>query len=63
MGLRKRTIKLVTKVLNNEKRRKLYTEAELQYMERQVQMMKLQRAIRREQRKREKGFGHDTRNT
>ena len=57
MGLRKRTIKLVTKVLNNEKRRKLYTEAELLYMERQVQMMKLQRAIRKEQRKREKGFG------
>ena len=57
MGLRKRTIKLVTKVLNNEKRRKLYTEAELAYMERQVQMMKLQRAIRKEQRKREKGFG------
>ena len=58
MGLRKRTIKLVTKVLNNEKRRKLYTEAELLYMERQVQMMKLQRAIRKEQRKREKGFGN-----
>ena len=57
MGLRKRTIKLVTKVLNNEKRRKLYSEAELLYMERQVQMMKLQRAIRKEQRKREKGFG------
>ena len=58
MGLRKRTIKLVTKVLNNEKRRKLYSEAELLYMERQVQMMKLQRAIRKEQRKREKGFGN-----
>ena len=57
MGLRKRTIKLVPKVLNNEKRRKLYTEAELLYMERQVQMMKIQRAIRKEQRKREKGFG------
>ena len=58
MGLRKRTIKLVTKVLNNDKRRKLYTEGELAYMERQVQMMKLQRAIRKEQRKREKGFGN-----
>ena len=58
MGVRKRTIKLVTKVLNNEKRRKLYSEAELLYMERQVQMMKLQRAIRKEQRKREKGFGN-----
>ena len=57
MGTRKRTIKLVTKVLSNDKKRKLYTEAELAYMERQVQMMKLQRAIRKEQRKREKGFG------
>ena len=57
MGNRKRTIKLVTKVLGNDKKRKLYTEAELAYMERQVQMMKIQRAIRKEQRKREKGFG------
>ena len=57
MGFRKRTIKLVTKVLGNDKKRKLYTEGELLYMERQVQMMKLQRAIRKEQRKREKGFG------
>ena len=58
MGNRKRTIKLVTKVLGNDRKRKLYTEAELLYMERQVQMMKLQRAIRKEQRKREKGFGN-----
>ncbi len=57
MGSRKRTIKLVTKVLGNEKKRKLYTEAELQYMERQVQLIKMERAIRKEQRKREKGFG------
>ena len=57
MGLKKRTIKLVTKVLNNEKRRKLYSEEELAYMERQVQLMKIQRAIRKEARKREKGFG------
>ena len=58
MGNRKRTIKLVTKVLGNDKKRKLYTEAELLYLERQVQLMKLQRAIRKEQRKREKGFGN-----
>jgi len=57
MGLKKKTIKLVTKVLNSEKKRKLYTEEELKYMERQVQLMKLQRAIRKEQRKRDKGFG------
>ena len=57
MGLKKKTIKLVTKVLNSEKKRKLYSEEELKYMERQVQLMKLQRAIRKEQRKRDKGFG------
>ena len=57
MGARKKTLKLVTKVLGNEKKRKLYSEAEIKYMERQVQLMKLQRAIRKEQRKREKGFG------
>ena len=57
MGLKKKTIKLVTSVLNSDKKRKLYTDEELQYMEKQVRLMKLQRAIRKEQRKREKGFG------
>ncbi len=57
MGLQKRTIKLVTKILNSEKKRKLYTEEDIMYMERQVQLMKLQRAIRKQQRKRDKGFG------
>ena len=57
MGLKKKTIKMVTKLLGDEKKRKLYTEAELLYMERQVKLMKIQRAIRKEQRKREKGFG------
>ena len=57
MGLKKKTIKLVTKVLNSEKRRKLYSPEEIAYMERQVQLMKIQRAIRKEARKREKGFG------
>ena len=57
MGERKRTIKLVNKVLNNENKRKMYSDEELQYMELKVTRMKLQRAIKREQRKREKGFG------
>ncbi len=57
MGLKKKTIKLVTSVLNSDKKRKLYTDEELQYMEKQVRLLKLQRAIRKEQRKREKGFG------
>ena len=58
MGLKKRTIKLVTKVLGDEKKRKLYTEAEILYMERQVQLIKLERARRKHQRKLEKGFGN-----
>ena len=57
MGLKKKTIKLVTKVLNSDKKRKLYSPEEIAYMERQVQLMKLQRAIRKQQRKMEKGFG------
>ena len=57
MGERKRTIKLVSKVLNSDKKRKLYSSEELAYMELQVTRMKLQRAISKEQRKREKGFG------
>jgi hypothetical protein len=36
---------------------KIYTDEELLYMEKQVRLLKLQRAIRKEQRKREKGFG------
>ena len=57
MGLGKKTIKLVTKVLNNEKKRKLYSPEEIAYMERQVKLMKIQRAMRKHQRKLEKGFG------
>ena len=58
MGLKKRTIKLVTKVLNSDKKRKLYSPEEIAYMERQVQLIKMERAIRKEARKREKGFGN-----
>ena len=57
MGLKKKTIKMVTKLLGDEKKRKLYTQEEIQYMERQVRLMKIERAIRKEQRKRDKGFG------
>ena len=57
MGIRKKTIKMVTKLLGDDKKRKLYTEAEIAYMERQVQLIKLERARRKLQRKREKGFG------
>ena len=57
MGLKKRTIKLVTKVLGDEKKRKLYSDEEIAYMERQVAIMKVERARRKYQRKLEKGFG------
>ena len=57
MGLKKKTVKLVTKLLGDEKKRRLYTEAEIAYMERQVTLMKLERARRKYQRKLEKGFG------
>ena len=56
MGERKRTIKLVSKLLNIDKKRSMYSDEELQYMELQVKRMKLQRAMSREQRKRNKGF-------
>jgi len=59
MGLGKRTIKLVTKVLGSDKKRKLYTPEEIAYMERQVKLLKEERARRKEQRKREQGFGNE----
>lgn len=59
MGLRKKTIKLVTKLLSNDKKRKLYSPEEITYMERQVELEKLQRQRRKEQRKREKGFSNE----
>ena len=58
MSLGKKTIKMVTKLLGDSKRRKLYTEEEIKYMERQVVLLKLQRARRLHQRKLDKGFGY-----
>ena len=58
MGLKKKTIKLVTKLLGDEKRKKLYTPAEIKYMERKVALMKVERARRLHQRKIDKGFGY-----
>ena len=60
MGLRKKTIKLVTKLLSDDKKRKLYSEAEIKYMERQLVMERIQRQRRKEARRREKGFGYDS---
>ena len=56
MGLGKRTINLVKKILSNENKRKLYSQQELQYMEIQLERLIKRRKQRKEQRKLEKGF-------
>lgn len=59
MGLGKKTINLVKKVLNNKNKRALYSEEELHYMEIQLQRLIDERKKRKEERKRLKGFGND----
>ena len=58
MGLGKKTIKLVTSILQDEKKRKLYSKEDIQYMERKVVLLKLERARRKLARKKDKGFGY-----
>ena len=58
MGLKKKTINLVKKVLRNKNKRKLYTEEELMYMEMQLTRLILERKRRKEERRRNKGFGN-----
>ena len=58
MGLGKKTIKLVTSILQDEKKRKLYSDEDIKYMERKLVLMKIERARRKMQRKRDKGFGY-----
>ena len=58
MALRKKTIKLVNKILHDKNKRKLYSEEELNYMERQVVLMEMERQRRKRFRKLEKGFGY-----
>ena len=58
MGLGKKTIKLVTSILQDEKKRKLYTEEDIKYMERKLVLLKIERARRKLQRKKDKGFGY-----
>lgn len=60
MGMKKKTIKLVNKLLHDPAKRKMYTDAELLYMEKQVVQMQKERKARKQQRKKEKGFGYDT---
>lgn len=58
MGLGKKTIKLVTSVLQDEKKRKLYSAEEIAYMERKLMLLRLERERRKLQRKKQQGFGY-----
>ena len=58
MGLGKKTIKLVTSILQDEKKRKLYSEEDIKYMERKLVLLKIERARRKMQRKKDQGFGY-----
>jgi hypothetical protein len=60
MGLGKRTINLVKKVLNNKNKRKMYSQEELLYMEIQLERLIEQRKNRKDRRKLEKGFRPET---
>jgi hypothetical protein len=56
MSLGKKTIKRVQNVLKDDQKRKLYTEAELLYMEKQLVLLKELRKTRVQERKESKGF-------
>jgi hypothetical protein len=56
MSLGNKTIKRVSNILKDEKKRKLYTPEELIYMERQLVLLKERRLQRVEERKRLRGF-------
>ena len=58
MGERKRTMKLVKKVLKDESVQHLYTDEELTYMNMQLQLMKAKRAAKKLNQKKDKGFGY-----
>ena len=57
MSLGKKTIKRVQNVLKDESKRKLYTEEELLYMEKQLVLLKELRKARVQERKERRGFG------
>ena len=56
MSLGKKTIKRVQGVLQDESKRKLYSEEELLYMERQLVLLKELRKARVQERKQRQGF-------
>ena len=56
MSLGKKTIKRVQSVLKDKEKRKLYTEGELLYMEKQLVLLKELRKARVQERKEQRGF-------
>ena len=56
----KKTIKLVGQILKDDRKRQLYTPEELTYMERQTELLKKDREIRKLRKKQEKGFGYES---
>ena len=60
MSLGKKTIKRVQDVLKDESKRKLYTEEELLYMEKQLVLLKELRKARFQERKQQRGFGTES---
>lgn len=56
MSLGKKTIKIVQNVLKDKNKRKLYSDEELLYMEKQLVLLKELRKIRVRERKENKGF-------
>ena len=60
MSLGKKTIKRVQDVLKDESKRKLYTEEELLYMEKQLVLLKELRKARVQERKQQRGFGTES---
>ena len=60
MSLGKKTIKRVQGVLKDENKRKLYTEEELLYMEKQLVLLKELRKARVQERKQQRGFGTES---
>lgn len=59
MGMKKKTIRLVNNLLHDPKKRKMYTDEELMYMQKQVVLLKQERRARKLQRRQEKGFANE----
>ena len=57
--MKKKTIKLVSKLLRNENKRQMYSDQELLYMEKYLSLMKEERSRRKLNKKKNKGFAND----